>query len=53
MPSDEIRAVLASEDPLLVRRLLELHRERLEDRLADQRRTIARIERTNLTSVEA
>ena len=31
MPPEEIRAVISAEDPLLVRRLLELHLERLGD----------------------
>jgi hypothetical protein len=33
MPPDEIRAVLGADDPRIVRRHLELHRERLEERL--------------------
>lgn len=45
MPSEEIRAVLAAHDPETVRRYLELHRERLEERLAEQRRTLADLER--------
>ena len=45
MPSEEIRAVLTTDDPQLVHRYLELHRERLEERLADQRRTLAALER--------
>lgn len=44
MPSEEIRAVLTADEPELVRRYLELHRERLEERLADQRRTLAALE---------
>lgn len=46
MPSREIRAVLAADDPLVVQRLLELHRERLEEWLEDQRRLVATIERS-------
>jgi DNA-binding transcriptional MerR regulator len=42
----EIRAVLAANDPLLARRVLELHRERLEERLEEQRRLVATIERS-------
>ncbi len=34
MPREEIRAVTTSTDPELVRRYLELHRERLAERLA-------------------
>ena len=45
MPLDEIRAVLTTSDPEVVRRYLELHRERLEERLATQVRTLASIER--------
>lgn len=45
MPSDEIRAVLTTDDPELVRRYLELHRERLDEWVDDQRRTLAEIER--------
>jgi hypothetical protein len=46
MPPEEIRAVLAADDPLLVRRLLELHGERLGEWLEEQRRLIASIERS-------
>ena len=46
MPPQEIRAVLAADDPLVVRRLLELHRERLEEWLEEQRRLVASIERS-------
>jgi hypothetical protein len=49
MPREEIRAVLAAHDPETVRRYLELHRERLEERLrerlAEQGRTLADVER--------
>jgi DNA-binding transcriptional MerR regulator len=44
MPLPEIRAVLAAGDPAIVRRHLELHRERLEERLAEQRRALAAVE---------
>jgi DNA-binding transcriptional MerR regulator len=44
MPSREIRAVIAADDPLVVQRLLELHRERLEEWLEEQRRLVASIE---------
>ena len=46
MPPQEIRAVLAANDPLVVRRLLELHRERLEEWLEEQRSLVATIERS-------
>jgi hypothetical protein len=45
MPSDEIRAVVTSADPEIVHRHLELHLERLEERLGAQRRALAAIER--------
>lgn len=45
MPSDEIRAVLTTHDPEVVHRYMELHRERLEEWLADQRRPLAVLER--------
>ena len=44
MPPQEIRAVVASDDPLVARRLLELHRERLEEWLEGQQRLVASIE---------
>ena len=40
MPRSEIRAVLRSGDPTVVRRHLELHRERLREQLDDKLRTI-------------
>jgi hypothetical protein len=46
MPPQEIRAVLAAGDPLVVRRLLELHRERLDEWLEEQRTGVASIERS-------
>jgi DNA-binding transcriptional MerR regulator len=46
MPPQEIRAVLAAGDPLVVRRLMELHRERLEEWLEEQQRLVASIERS-------
>jgi DNA-binding transcriptional MerR regulator len=49
MPREEIRAVVSAEDPELVRRILALHRERLEERLAARFTQIHHIERT-LTS---
>jgi hypothetical protein len=45
MPSTEITAILEAESGQSVRQHLELHRERLEEHLADQRRTLARLER--------
>ena len=43
MPPEEIRAVISAKDPLLVRRLLELHLERLGEWLEEQERLVARI----------
>jgi DNA-binding transcriptional MerR regulator len=45
MPAAELQAILHSDDPVTVRRYLELHRERLEERLAEQVRTLGRLER--------
>jgi len=45
MPIEEILAILWADDPELVHRYVELHRERLEERLADQRQALARLER--------
>jgi hypothetical protein len=46
MPPGEVRAVLEADDPLFVRRLLELHRERLGEWLEEQRRLVSWIERS-------
>ena len=43
MPPEEIDAILGADDPWVVRKYLELHEERLEERLAEQRRSIARL----------
>jgi hypothetical protein len=51
MPPDEILVVLATDDPDLVRRYLELHRERLEERLAADLRTLRRIKRSMTTAM--
>ena len=44
MPWAEIGSILGSDDPALVRRTLELHRERLEEHLAEQRAELDRIQ---------
>jgi hypothetical protein len=44
MPPMEIHTVLVSDDQDVVRRLMELHRERLQERLADDVATVGRIE---------
>jgi hypothetical protein len=51
MPGTEVRAVVDSKDPDLVRRYLELHTERLEERLAAQRRRLARLESALVRSI--
>ena len=43
MPVDEIRAVLTTDDPVVVRRHLELHQERLQEWVSDQQRTLATV----------
>jgi len=43
MPAEEVDAILGADDPEIVRRHLELHEERLEERFADQRRTIGQL----------
>jgi hypothetical protein len=45
MPPRDIRIVLQADDPVMVRRYLELHRERLEERLAAQIRALEAIDR--------
>jgi DNA-binding transcriptional MerR regulator len=45
MPSEEIRAVLGPGDPVIARRLLELHRERLEEWIEEQRRLLDEVAR--------
>jgi DNA-binding transcriptional MerR regulator len=45
MPLEEIEAVIAADDPGTLRRHLELHRERLEERLAEEQREVADVER--------
>ena len=46
MPIEEIRVVLTADDPVVVHRYLELHRERLDERFAEQRRNLASLERS-------
>lgn len=46
MPREEIRAVLGADDPATIRRYIELHEERLEERLTEQRRTLDALERS-------
>jgi hypothetical protein len=44
MPVTEIRAIITTSDPELIGRYLELHRERLEERLAQQRDDLAALD---------
>jgi hypothetical protein len=44
MPPEEIRAILEASDPEIVRRYLELHRERLRERLDDRLRALDLLE---------
>ena len=44
MPEDEIRWVLTADDPAVVHMALELHRERLEEELAERRKALGEIE---------
>jgi hypothetical protein len=51
MSVDEIRACSGADDPLIVRRYVELHRERLIERLDDQRVALDRAERPLIAAV--
>ena len=44
MPPDEIRWVLTAEDPAVIHMILELHRERLEEELAERRKALGELE---------
>jgi hypothetical protein len=44
MPEVEIEWVLTAEDPAVVHMILELHRERLEEELAERRRVLGELE---------
>jgi hypothetical protein len=44
MPEVEIGWVLTADDPAVVHMILELHRERLEEELAERRRALADVE---------
>jgi DNA-binding transcriptional MerR regulator len=52
MPDREIREVLSSGDSVLVRRHLELHGERLQERLQQQRQTLASLEQLLIDAIE-
>jgi hypothetical protein len=53
MPPDEISAVLGADNPEIVRRYMELHRERLEERLAEQLRALTGLERLLVQAIFA
>jgi hypothetical protein len=46
MPPEEVEAVLVVEEPEVLRRYMELHREQLEERLAAEWRALAGVERS-------
>jgi hypothetical protein len=52
MPPDQLRVVLTTPDRELVRRHLELHLERLEEWLSNQRRSLAAVERIVAEAIE-
>jgi hypothetical protein len=45
MPPGDVSAVLETRDPRVIRRHLELHRERLMEQAIDQRRAVDQLER--------
>jgi hypothetical protein len=51
MPPEEIGAVLGADNPELVRRYTELHRERLEERLVDRVGALAGLERSLIQTI--
>jgi hypothetical protein len=53
MPPTEIHTVLLTDDPDVVRRLIELHRERLHERIADEVATVGRIEASLSEAIRA
>jgi len=44
MPTDEIRWILAADDPAVVHMIVELHLERLEEELAERRAALGELE---------
>ena len=44
MPEDEVRWVLTADEPAVVHMILELHRERLEEELAERRKALGELE---------
>jgi DNA-binding transcriptional MerR regulator len=53
MPLDEIRAILNAHDPAIVGRYLELHAERLDEWVAEQRRVLVSLERSLTEAIVA
>ena len=53
MPPTEIHTVLVADDRDVVRRLMELHRERLQERLADEVARVGRIEASLSEAIRA
>ena len=53
MPEDEIRWVLTADDPAVVHMIVELHRERLEEELAERRNALAELEARVVASSRA
>ena len=51
MPEDEIRSILAATDTRIVRRHLELHRERLTERAVEERRAVDRVEESLISQL--
>ena len=51
MPPEEIRAVLTADDRRMVRRFLELRRERLEEELVERSRSLATLERSLIEEI--
>jgi hypothetical protein len=51
MPDNEIRVLVTTEDPDLVRRILELHEEWLEEELADRRRALRSVRHELLSRI--
>jgi hypothetical protein len=52
MPDEEVLVVLSSRDPGMVRRHLELHRERVIERQADERNAVDVVERILVSRID-
>lgn len=51
MPPDDVRGLVAADDSVVVHRYIELHSERLAERLADQLRALVRVEHTLVQTI--